>query len=349
MNLTELNFIVFLSNYVIPENTPVLYTRSKLECAAITNYTHHQSFFYHRKTRVCITLPYTIYSTQNLVNHDGFQYSVKEAPICGPVPTFDLAVFNSVTVETSGIYRANYICPSAYFTTNTEPFSYCETSTQSWTPLQLNCSVVSSCGDIQKCNPSYVDGEYWLYPDIYNNSRVKIYCHGLSSSQPSEYITLPKINVASYPEGEYTSSCSISTFGDRWGETNFNKIRINIKTTEVTTDDYTFTTQVNGIHQPFGHAEACSNIASYDTCPKQGYALVDVTETGFKFNPLTNWKLGGWQSLCDIIELSNVRFVGQGDGYCGGCFPDGAIKLDRDLTAIPALSTAVIPQCGTSS
>ncbi|KAK6173685.1 hypothetical protein SNE40_017093 [Patella caerulea] len=286
MVFKDFNFILFISNYVIPDQSSMFYTRSRLHCAIITRGRGHQSFFYHRDIRACITLSEKINSAQNLTYGDGFQYWID--------------------------------------------------------------SAISSCEDIKRCNPSYVDGEYWLYPAIYNHTRVKIYCYGLSSSQPKEYVTLHHLNKAITPNGRYygsSSNCNIDEeLGFRQGETAWNKIRLDITSGQVL-EDHTFTIQTSGVPRDYGWAFSCSRIKEYLSCPKRGYGLVDVRDTGFQLSPSRTWSIYGWEAYCDIIERTTYRFEGRGDGNCGGCSPDGKLYLEVDSPTVPDLSAAVEPSC----
>ena len=49
--------------------------------------------------------------------------------------------------------------------------------------------AVRSCSDLQTCDASYGDDEYWLYPAPYGTTRTKVYCDGMSGSTPKEYIS----------------------------------------------------------------------------------------------------------------------------------------------------------------
>lgn len=53
-----------------------------------------------------------------------------------------------------------------------------------------------SCTELKKCGKHVRDGEYWIYPTILNGERLKVFCVGMSTKQPKEYITLKKENFA---------------------------------------------------------------------------------------------------------------------------------------------------------
>ncbi|KAK6172685.1 hypothetical protein SNE40_016296 [Patella caerulea] len=123
MDITDFNFVLFISNYVIPDQSSVFFTSCKLECAFMTDYKGHHSFFYHPDTMECITLPDKIYSTQNLVYDNGFQYWISSVDLCEPNPCsnvwetcfhvedrFECRCINILddTIITSPSYPTNY-------------------------------------------------------------------------------------------------------------------------------------------------------------------------------------------------------------------------------------------------
>jgi len=49
-----------------------------------------------------------------------------------------------------------------------------------------------SCAEVLGCDQSYADGEYWLYPDLFQATvatKVKVYCHNMASGTPEEFVT----------------------------------------------------------------------------------------------------------------------------------------------------------------
>ncbi|KAK6172762.1 hypothetical protein SNE40_016357 [Patella caerulea] len=197
---------------------------------------------------------------------------------------------------------------------------------------------VSSCVDIKMCNSSYVDGEYWLFPPIYNYTRVKIYCSDLSK-KPKDFITLPHLNVVRLPSGKYEGNdCDVNetaTTPMNPGETEYHKVKLDILTGNLVDTNSKYTTQISGEAIRFGEAVGCSGIHDYPTCPRRGYVLVDFRQTGFKLSPLNIWRnrtAVTYVEDCDIIEQSTYRFEARGDGYCGGCWPRYKIRVDVDLS-----------------
>ena len=60
----------------------------------------------------------------------------------------------------------------------------------------------STCLELKQCSSSnsYTsDGEYWLYPPIFNShadvTKIKVYCKGMDSDNPTEYITCKWIRL----------------------------------------------------------------------------------------------------------------------------------------------------------
>ena len=52
-------------------------------------------------------------------------------------------------------------------------------------------SGLHTCADLKRTGAGKFDGEYLLYPKRACSSPVKVYCHGMETSYPRDYLTLP--------------------------------------------------------------------------------------------------------------------------------------------------------------
>ncbi|XP_041365091.1 A disintegrin and metalloproteinase with thrombospondin motifs 9-like [Gigantopelta aegis] len=140
---------------------------------------------------------------------------------------------------------------------------------------------------MKACNSQYGDGEYWISPAPYGTTKAKIYCHGMSSSTPTEYVTLNKENKGYYPDKsnrDCTRETSISSqSSDRPGETSYSKIRVDIQTIEVDRADRTFATTSSDNPLNYGEAGDCyaqhwNSIRA--SCGPLGTFTIDTGGTG---------------------------------------------------------------------
>jgi hypothetical protein len=53
---------------------------------------------------------------------------------------------------------------------------------------------IHNCSDVKQCSPTYADDEYWLYSQSFGGKKVKMYCHGMGTSTPTEYLTGKRIS-----------------------------------------------------------------------------------------------------------------------------------------------------------
>ena len=55
----------------------------------------------------------------------------------------------------------------------------------------INATVPKNCGEVKHEFPHALDGEYGLHIGTTDDSLVLIYCHGMNTNSPTEYLTLP--------------------------------------------------------------------------------------------------------------------------------------------------------------
>lgn len=90
----------------------------------------------------------------------------------------------------------------------------------------------------------------------------------------------------------------------KYGTTRFHKIRIDIHTLRVLTNDYTFA-DTSGTPQPFGTAGDC--YSNNLVCP-QGDFSINLEGTKFRIRPNTVWEVNGQNSAINyVIKVSEIQ------------------------------------------
>ncbi|KFB39608.1 AGAP004201-PA-like protein [Anopheles sinensis] len=182
------------------------------------------------------------------------------------------------------------------------------------------------------------DGEYTVNV---NGTGVKIYCHGMATASPAEYLTLaqgPTENYAIYVKRRAADANKCPSVRHDWedesisyGATHYRKIRINLRTMQVITNDFLFTNS-SGKKQPFGSAGDC--YSNTGICP-QGDFAINLMGTPFRISPHTAWKTSGVNAVLKFLvrlEAPYKKVRARCGGYCGHCFvsPDTHLYLELD-------------------
>ncbi|ESO93727.1 hypothetical protein LOTGIDRAFT_153184 [Lottia gigantea] len=207
------------------------------------------------------------------------------------------------------------------------------------------CRKISSCLQIKQCEKNYTDGEFWLYPLQYNNTeRVKIYCDGLNTTAPTEYVTLIHENRITSPSYKLTRECSYNkNTHESFGEAIFRKIRVN-SNLEIDGNDVKFMELLLGNNQKYGTTFDCMG----KDCPDipHGTLNIDTRDTGLMVKPDTNWITYGYMpGTFYINRISNNVIDIKCGGNCGGCTPKSSLVLELDKTTILDISLATEVSC----
>ncbi|KAG8321279.1 A disintegrin and metalloproteinase with thrombospondin motifs 9 [Homalodisca vitripennis] len=196
----------------------------------------------------------------------------------------------------------------------------------------------TSCKDVQHKMNHRKDREYTM---TVAGRNLSIYCYGMNTVAPVEFLTLPTGEWENYAEhygkslrnpdmcpyrGQRVDFCPCTTeYASQAGLTRFYKVRLNITSLKIIGNDWTFTRQVSG--KPIAYGEAGDCYSRYH-CP-QGRFSINLTGTGLRVSPHTQWKSHGHYAQKVINKLEEHRKVtGKCGGYCGTCSPEFGLKLD---------------------
>ncbi|XP_050419083.1 uncharacterized protein LOC126832373 isoform X2 [Patella vulgata] len=203
---------------------------------------------------------------------------------CGspPVISNSTAMFdtNNIPIDIDTIL--SYTCHSDYYPAGEQKCL----PNGTWEDFKCNLKV-KTCTTIQRCNPNYIDGEYWFYHEP-TGGRIKIFCHGLNTTNPKEYVTLHgnvKYFTQHYTDGDtddckYGRSLPNHTF-EYCGKTAFQKIGIkNYQELEVDLEDFTFATPGCTEFSPLMVIGDCSKKTGCTDSPSSDFFHFDLRDTG---------------------------------------------------------------------
>ncbi|ESO93793.1 hypothetical protein LOTGIDRAFT_153264 [Lottia gigantea] len=215
------------------------------------------------------------------------------------------------------------------------------------------CRKISTCLQIKQCEKyNYTDGEYWLYPQVYDSTkRVKIYCHGLNTTTPKEYVTLINENIVR--SGTNIASLrnngqdcvSRSTTHPKFGAAKFNKMRVDPYVMFVNVSDMTFTSESVGIQQ-YGNTFDCTSRSAACDIFRRGYAKIDTSHTGLIVSRNVEWVTYGWQPVKWYFNRTSDQVIEMlCSGHCGGCGTRGLLYLVPDSSVNVPTDSAIEVNC----
>ncbi|XP_048581714.1 uncharacterized protein LOC5511228 isoform X2 [Nematostella vectensis] len=226
------------------------------------------------------------------------------------------------------------------------------TSRASIPASSLQYKIPRSCAEIKKMWSGYQDDEYTIQMSP-QCEPVRLFCHGMRTAKPQEYITLdsgPDKNYASFHRERLLNyeSCSGKTNPSPqltekyWGTSRFNKIRIDPSSGLIHRDDFTFSFHT-GNPVKYGRAGDCFSAAS--KCHK-GRFNIDLTGTGLRVRSDIEWEQWGSPKIPHRLlsyrkSDDGTKVFGECGGSCGGCTP----KNER-LYVEPARCTKPNQQAG---
>ncbi|XP_046343967.2 uncharacterized protein LOC124124751 [Haliotis rufescens] len=209
--------------------------------------------------------------------------------------------------------------------------------------------VLRSCSEVRNCSLFYGDGEYWLFPEIFNNTAVKIFCSGMNSTTPKHYVTLPRETFSNYSD----TSCRSDQFGS-CVSIRYNKIRIDNIDTMTTgykgLTDHTFANNSDCEVAEYAGAFDCSLDPSC-TGNEGRQFKIDIGQTGLVISPETQWLVKSGYGNVTIQRSDNNRIInGNCVTNCSFCYvKDDNLSYILDESFTPSPSSASVPVCLASS
>uniref|UniRef100_A0A8C6VYZ8 ADAM metallopeptidase with thrombospondin type 1 motif 9 n=1 Tax=Nothobranchius furzeri TaxID=105023 RepID=A0A8C6VYZ8_NOTFU len=179
-----------------------------------------------------------------------------------------------------------------------------------------SCHLPSSCLDIQSTNGPIQDSEHFL---SVQGKALKIYCAGMQTDTPQEYITLATGEKENFSEifgfrlndptqcpanGSRREDCDCRRDYTAAGITTFSKVRIDLRRMHIISSDWTFASTREGKSVPFATAGDCYSLA---TCP-QGQFRINLSGTGLKVAENAAWISQGNYAVAKI-QKSEVIVV----------------------------------------
>ncbi|XP_060582690.1 A disintegrin and metalloproteinase with thrombospondin motifs 9-like [Ruditapes philippinarum] len=178
------------------------------------------------------------------------------------------------------------------------------------------CEFPWTCKDVKLCRPSYTDGEYWLYSEVLGGHMVKIYCAGMSTEEPLEYISVNEKDNYGFYAGEPTLKDVFKRF---------RKIRVNIMEGKIMRHDFIFSTSTPQDNSdlpdlPYGRGGACS---------AEGYFSISLQGTGLKFRNEVEWITDGHIPTITNFQrtIDNNMISANCGGGCARCDPNGELFI----------------------
>ena len=206
-------------------------------------------------------------------------------------------------------------------------------------------TVFHSCAEVKTSGYSS-DGHYLVQASDRCKDPIRIYCHTMASNSPREFITLESGAENNYAniyhqrlQDRFSCSGPVRTqlYAER-GTTNFTKVRIDIATMRIISNDFTFARTVEGKDIAYGTAGDCYSVNT-GKC-RQGGFKVDLSGTRLRVRDDVTWTLQGFPSglqLQDYMKSPDGAVVSaKCGGWCGRCKPTRGVILVEPLCSIPA-------------
>ncbi|XP_032997191.1 A disintegrin and metalloproteinase with thrombospondin motifs 9 isoform X4 [Lacerta agilis] len=200
-----------------------------------------------------------------------------------------------------------------------------------------DCELPTSCKEVKRLKITTEDGEYYLQV---KGKLLKIYCTGMESDRPKEYVTLANGEAENFSEvysyrlhnptecpynGSRREDCQCRKDYTAAGFSAFSKVRLDLNTMQIITTDLQFAQTLDGRPVPFATAGDCYSAAK---CP-QGRFSINLSGTGLSVTQTSKWLSQGNYAVSEIIKSPDgTKVIGKCGGYCGKCTPSSGTGLD---------------------
>ena len=168
----------------------------------------------------------------------------------------------------------------------------------------------------------------------------------MASGVPQEFITLKSGAENNYAiiynerlQDRFSCSGSVRTelYAER-GATNYTKVRLNVLTMKLVSDDFTFSQTGEGSDVAYGSAGDCYSV-NPGKCRK-GSFKVDLRGTRLQVREDVSWSFQGFPNGFQIQNYSRSHdgavISAKCGGWCGRCKPTKGAILVESLCSIPA-------------
>ncbi|XP_075430373.1 A disintegrin and metalloproteinase with thrombospondin motifs 9 isoform X1 [Ascaphus truei] len=198
------------------------------------------------------------------------------------------------------------------------------------------CDLPRSCHDVKRLKSVHEDGEHYI---AIQEKIQQIYCAGMQSESPKEYVTLMSDDAENFSEvfgyrlhnptecpynGSRREDCQCRRDYTAAGFSTFSKVRLDLATLQIITTDLQFAQTHDGRPVPFATAGDCYSAAK---CP-QGRFSINLSGTGLSVSETTKWMSQGNYAVTEIQKSPDgTKVTGKCGGYCGKCIPSSATGL----------------------
>uniref|UniRef100_A0A8C7HLX5 ADAM metallopeptidase with thrombospondin type 1 motif 9 n=1 Tax=Oncorhynchus kisutch TaxID=8019 RepID=A0A8C7HLX5_ONCKI len=208
-----------------------------------------------------------------------------------------------------------------------------------FSPPQLHnsCHLPTSCSDVQSLSGVQPDGEQFLNVQ---GKALKVYCAGMQTDRPQEYLTLTTGEGENYSEvfgfrlidptqcpanGTRREDCECRRDYTAAGLSTFTRVRLDLSKMHIITIDWQFAFTRDGHRVPFATAGDCYSAAR---CP-QGRFSINLSGTGFQLAEETKWiSQGNYAVSCQTSEEMPFLFI-PWDRFLGKCFTCVFLNLSK--------------------
>uniref|UniRef100_A0A8C6YVF9 ADAM metallopeptidase with thrombospondin type 1 motif 9 n=1 Tax=Nothoprocta perdicaria TaxID=30464 RepID=A0A8C6YVF9_NOTPE len=200
-----------------------------------------------------------------------------------------------------------------------------------------DCELPRSCKDVKNLKGVTEDGEYFLQV---KGKTLKVYCSGMQTDSPKEYVTLVHGDAENFSEvygyrlhnptecpynGSRREDCQCRKDYTAAGFSTFSKVRLDLNTMQIITTDLQFARTHDGRPVPYATAGDCYSAAK---CP-QGRFSINLYGTGLSLTGMAKWLSQGNYAVSEIQKSPDgTKVVGKCGGYCGKCTPSSGTGLD---------------------